>query len=228
MKNGIEQHAVMVALLGKHAAAQAGEEGKEAMLSAVKRVGKERGSRMAARAIIHGDDLSYVNYLAYTEWRAGPGEMEADLNSEEGQAVQHVWKCPWNDAWSKYDLLEYGKYYCLPIDKALYKGFNYDFDLDVDANLSWGEKECKFRWNARLTEEELEELKKKREELGDRYIKTFDFHTGHVLYSAGQELIKLLGERGERAVKGAMEEFCTIFGRECLEAARKAYPEPCL
>lgn len=223
MKNTIEHHAVILALLGKYAILYGQEAGKEALLEGIKRVGKERGTRMAARAAVNGDELNFVNYMAYGEWKAMPGEMEFDMIPGE-EAVQNVFKCPWNDNWKKHGLLEYGKYFCLPIDKALFSSFNYEFRCDVTSNLSWDADKCHFEWHQKLGEEELAALAAKKSELGDSCIRDFDFHVAHVLYSVGAELEKRLGEPGKRALESAKEEFVSIFGSEYLEAAAGKYP----
>ena len=54
----IEHHAMMFAFLAKRAIETCGEEGKQAILDGVTVYGKERGARMAARAIAHGDPLN--------------------------------------------------------------------------------------------------------------------------------------------------------------------------
>ena len=52
----IEHHAVLFALLAKHAVTLCGEKGKKAVLSGMTAYGKERGARMAANALANGDD----------------------------------------------------------------------------------------------------------------------------------------------------------------------------
>ena len=47
----IEHHAVMFALLAKHAIEISGEKGKEAILAGMTRYGNERGRRMALNAL---------------------------------------------------------------------------------------------------------------------------------------------------------------------------------
>lgn len=51
----IEHHAMMFAFLAKHAIERCGEKGKAAILNGMTVYGNERGSRMAANALAHGD-----------------------------------------------------------------------------------------------------------------------------------------------------------------------------
>lgn len=224
MENTIEHHAVIMALLGKYAILYGREKGKKAFLDGIERVGKERGTRMAARAVQNGDELNFVNYIAYGEWAAKPGEMEAAFENESDETVLKVYKCPWHTAWSKHNLLEYGKYFCLPIDKALFSSFNYEFKCDIDSNLSWGADKCYFHWHQKLSDDDKKELAAKKAQLGQSCVKDFNYHTAHVIYSIGAELKKQLGKNGEKAVEDAKREFIQIFGKGFLEAAENLYP----
>ena len=76
-----------------------------------------------------------------------------------------------------------------------------------------------------MSEEDQERLARKKAELGDSCIKDFNYHTGHVLYSIGDELRHLLGkEMGDKVVNQAVEEFTEIFGAEYVAAFENAYP----
>ena len=54
----IEHHAMMFAFLAKHAIELCGEAGKDAILAGMTTYGNERGARMAANALAHGDELT--------------------------------------------------------------------------------------------------------------------------------------------------------------------------
>ena len=124
----IEHHAVMFALLAKHAIEISGEKGKEAILAGMTRYGNERGRRMALNALERGDKLTVLNSQAYGEWKPDfPGQMEFGVTC--GMPVLHTYisRCAWCDAWAKHGLTEYGKYYCCNIDNAWFQGFNPEF-----------------------------------------------------------------------------------------------------
>ncbi|MDR2401707.1 MAG: hypothetical protein LBD73_08675, partial [Deferribacteraceae bacterium] len=69
MTNGLEQHAVLTALLAKHACLLCGEAGEAAYLEGIKRLGIERGARMACRALSGGEKLDIVSFFAFGEWK---------------------------------------------------------------------------------------------------------------------------------------------------------------
>ena len=221
---GIERHAVLVALLAKHAIEACGEAGREAFLKGITRMAYERGTRMAARAILDGERLTAAAFQVYGEWRPQPGEMEAVLVAEPSGAVTIVRDCPWNNSWKKHGLLAYGKLYCEVVDDALARGFHPELRCNVPCTLSHGAECCRFEWNASFSEEEERSIAKKKAELGERAVKGFDYHIGHVLHSVGGEMMAQLGDAGAIATKRAETEFAALFGQARLEAAKKAYP----
>ena len=148
----IEHHAVMFALLAKHAIEISGENGKEAILAGMTRYGNERGRRMALNALERGDKLTVLNSQAYGEWKPDfPGQMEFGVTC--GMPVLHTYiaKCAWCDAWAKHGLTEYGKYYCCNIDNAWFQGFNPEFTCtQLNPPMSWGGDCCRFSWGDSL------------------------------------------------------------------------------
>ena len=73
----IENQAMMFALLCKYTVLAKGEEGREIIQKGMKRYGRERGARMAARAGNNGDPVCLWTNQAYGEWKPDyPGQME--------------------------------------------------------------------------------------------------------------------------------------------------------
>ena len=198
----IEHHAVMFALLAKHAIEISGEKGKEAILSGMTRYGNERGRRMALNALERGDKLTVLNSQAYGEWKPDfPGQMEFGVTC--GMPVLHTYiaKCAWCDAWAKHGLTEYGKYYCCNIDNAWFQGFNPEFTCtQLNPPMSWGGDCCRFSWGEGLTHKQIKALNKKKKSLGNACIKDFTFHTAHILHTVGDVLMEELGNDGAMAV----------------------------
>jgi hypothetical protein len=120
-----QHHALLFALIAKEIVEQAGKDAGEAVLRvAVRRYGKQRGRRMAMRALANGDDLSMTSFLIYGEWRSGTGLGKHDQTVLGSDVRMVVPRCPWTLTWMEASLSEYGRLYCLEIDKALVHGFN--------------------------------------------------------------------------------------------------------
>lgn len=65
----IEHHAILFALLAKQAITAYKDAGKEAILEGMTIYGNKRGSRMAANALDHEDQLTTMTNQAYGEWK---------------------------------------------------------------------------------------------------------------------------------------------------------------
>lgn len=216
----IEHHAMMFAFLAKHAIERCGERGKTAILEGMTAYGNERGARMAANALARGDELTTMTNQAYGEWKPDyDGQMEFGQLRTEPTLQTYIAKCAWCDAWKKHNITEYGKYYCVNVDNAVYQGFRSDFVCTPTAmSLSWGGERCEFDWGHPLSPEEVTTLAEKKRELGTSCMKDFDFHTAHLKYTLGRVLSEKLGADGEAIVRMAAEDFERTFGEKYLHA----------
>jgi hypothetical protein len=222
--NTLEHHAALLALLAKQAIQAAGERGTEAFIAGVTRLGMERGTRMAARAVLRGDKLNLASFQAYGEWRAEDGVMEFSTQAIEPEMRTRAGKCGWNDAWRKHGLIEWGKYFCQTIDDALARGFSAELGCEMTSRLSWDADCCGFNWRQALSQDEAAWVAAKKAELGLQCVKDFDYHVGHVLHSVAGEIAEQLGDAGAKAVDAALSDFAAMFGAACIEAARAVYP----
>jgi len=221
----IEHHAVLFALLSKHAIQLCEKKGEEAILKAMTRYGNERGARMAQNALKNGEELTVLNSQAYGEWKPDyPGQMEFGIIHGEPTLNTYISKCAWCEAWKKHGLMEYGKFYCVNVDNAWFQGFNPEFLCKtITPAMSWGGHRCEFDWGEALSPAQLDELANKKKELGSSCMRDFNFHTAHLLSSIGDTLVKELGADGEKAVELAKAEFDKMFGKEYLESINGLY-----
>ncbi|MEI3381611.1 MAG: L-2-amino-thiazoline-4-carboxylic acid hydrolase [Dorea sp.] len=149
------------------------------------------------------------------EARLSWAKMEFGTLRTEPTLQTYISKCAWCEAWQKHNITEYGKYYCVNVDNAVYQGFRPDFVCTPTAtSMSWGGDRCEFDWGHPLSPEEVEELAKKKAELGSSCMKDFNFHTAHLKYTVSQALIVALGEKGEEAVKLALADYVNTFGQD--------------
>lgn len=223
----IEHHAVLFAFLSKHAIELCGDNGKEAILSGMTIYGNERGARMAANALAHGDELNTMTNQAYGEWKPDyDGQMVFGVLQTEPSLQTYISKCAWCDAWAKHGLTEYGKLYCVNVDNAVYQGFRPDFVCTpISTSMSWGGRECTFDWGHPLTPDDVAELAEKKKALGTSCMKDFNFHTAHLLHTISKTLIEKLGENGQKAVDLALEDYTSAFGSEYLDVLKGTYHE---
>lgn len=221
----IEHHAVLFGLLSKYAIKLCGEHGKDAVLKGMTVYGNERGARMAANALANGDALTLLSNQAYGEWKPDyDGQMEFGILRTHPTLQTYISKCAWCDAWKKHNLTEYGKYYCINVDNAVYQGFNPDFTCTpTTTSLSFGGVRCEFDWGLPLSDEDAIQLPEKKKELGASCMRDFNYHTAHLLHTIGNTLKTELGVTGHEAVTFALQEYVEIFGQEYLDVLEGIY-----
>lgn len=221
----IEHHAMMFAFLAKHAIEQCGEEGKNAILAGMTTYGNERGARMAANALAHGDEPNTMTSQAYGEWKPDyDGQMEFGILRTEPTLQTYISKCAWCEAWKKHNITEYGKYYCVNVDNAVYQGFQKDYVCTPTAtSLSWDGTCCEFDWGRALTPEEVETLAAKKKELGTSCMKDFNYHTAHLKHTICKTLLDSFGQKGQEIIDLALTDYAHTFGQEYLDVLEGVY-----
>lgn len=210
---GVEQHAIMYAMLVRQAVLQAGKTGREAIGEATAVYGFERGGRMRQRALANGDKPDALSYMAYGEWGAEPGTMIVEELKDRKEYFAHVHKCEWCRCWEKHGLLQYGKAYCENVDVSIAHGYDPDSHLQVNSLISAGAPYCEFGYCFELTDEKREQLAEMQRRIGDSAKRDFDYHTAHLYYTCRRVLIEKLGrELGSDVADAAFFDFTRRFG----------------
>ena len=212
----IENQAMMFAFLCKHAVEAKGEAGRAAIQEGMKRYGRERGARMAARARANGDPVDLWTNQAYGEWKPDyPGQMEFGYVHTEPTLVTYISKCAWCEAWKKYDILEYGCEYFVNVDAAVYEGFGCGaVCTPLTTSMSWGGERCDFDWGKPLSEEDVAKVQAKKAELGTSAMRDFDFHTAHIYCAIADTLCKHFPEDSAEIINAAVADYIELFGQE--------------
>ena len=223
----IENQAMMFAFLSRAAIEAKGEEGRAAIQAGMIRYGKERGARMAARARANGDPVDLWTNQAYGEWKPDyQGQMEFGMLRSEPTYQTYISKCAWCEAWKKYDILEYGREYCVNVDAAVYEGFGCGAVCTaLTTSMSWGGERCDFDWGKPLSEKELRLVADKKAELGTDAMKDFNFHTAHIYYSVADELRKHFPEEAGAMIDRAVGDYIGLFGQEAFDCLSEYPPD---
>lgn len=215
----IENQAMMFALLAKYTIETCGEEGRAVIQEGMIRYGRERGSRMAKYARENGDPIELWTNQAYGEWKPDyDGQMTFGYVETEPVLVSYISKCAWCEAWKKYDILEYGREYCVNVDRAVYEGFCPDFVCTpLGESMSFGGERCEFDWGLPLTAEDQEKLAAKKAEIGTKFVRDFQFHTSHIYHTITDVIRKRLPEQSQRIIEQAVRDYIELFGVEEYE-----------
>lgn len=197
---GIRHHAVLYGLIVKYIF-RYDSDPEKTIRNFTQAYGIKRGQRMKKLALENDEPLDINTFLIHGEWTGEKEENSSSLSFDQDNTYSTVHKCAWYDYWKRYDLLSYGTYYCRYIDKALCKGFEGDFSLELQKAIGFGDEECEFRWNRRYDENYLRSHPKK-------WILPFSFHCKELRETA----YKVLDENiRDRILADADEEFRKIF-----------------
>lgn len=209
----IDDHATLFALIAREAVTRFRGDGGAAIRRAVAAYCMERGSRMAARCVADGEELTMRNYILYGEWDDPRGESRSEAAAFEPNYRTNVVVCGWREAWHRRGLLEYGKIYCEHADHYLVRGFNPELELRMGKILSQGGDVCEFDWMGCDFRDATEIARRRREKISRGVVRDFLYHCGHLLSTARRELIFEMGfRRGEEVISSALSEYRKIFG----------------
>ncbi|WP_053956791.1 L-2-amino-thiazoline-4-carboxylic acid hydrolase [Inediibacterium massiliense] len=210
-------HALLFAWISKAVVQAVGEkEGERILRRAVIKYAHQRGKRMALRAKANGDPLTMANYMAYIEWMPQKGEMEQKLVQRSPHTRVNVFKCPWHTAWKENNLMTYGRYFCMEVDKALVEGFNEELAIDVKGTQPNNAKCCDLIFkDAYLTPLNIIKLiYKKLIKPGKKAIMSWEYHSGHLYKTMGEVVGEELGQRAEKVMATGLKNFTDRYGKE--------------
>jgi hypothetical protein len=213
-------HALLFGWIAKAIIIQAGEQKGEVVIrKVVQQYGRQRGRRMALRAIANRHPLNMANYIAYSEWKPTPGNQHImKILDKVPDLSTHIHKCPWYQAWKENDLIPYARFYCLEVDQALVHGFNPDLQLAVNGTLPNGADHCEFIYHgANLTPiNTLMLAYKKAIRPGKSAAMPWEYHLGHLYKTAERVILDELGETGRAAIQIGLAEFARQYGEQAV------------
>jgi hypothetical protein len=200
------------------------EEGERIFRSGVVKYGNQRGRRMAMRAEANGHPLTMTNYFAYAEVKLKRSDLEMELLERSPHARWRASTCPWTVAWEKNDLMDYGRYFCREIDRAVVQGFNDNLVLEVNSIMSDGAAYCDMTFmDANFTFPKLAGLGwKKTVRPGRSAQMPWEYHVGHLYKTLGEVVAEELGDQAPGVMATALDRFSDEFG-EAAGATVLAY-----
>lgn len=214
-------HALMVAWISKAVVDAVGEdEGERIFRRGVVRYGNQRGRRMAMRAGANGHPRTMANYFAYAEVKLKKGDFKMEILERSPHARGRTSVCPWAVAWEKSNLMEYGRYFCMEIDRAVVQGFNDDLVLEVNSTLSNGAEYCDMVFmDANFTLPTMTGLAwKKTVSPGQSVLMPWEYHVGHLYKTLGEVVAEELGDEAADVMATALDDFTDRYGEDAAES----------
>lgn len=216
-------HAYLFGVIAKEVIDTFGEQGVKTIGDGVVRYGQQRGRRMAQRTEADGFERSMLNYVAYGEWSAKPGEMDFSVPAKNPDVQLWIKKCPWYEVWEENKLLEkYGYLYCKYVDVAIAQGYNPSIQFDVVACRGLGDDVCDMRMrSANATKQEDAELATRVNKLGSKAKMPWDYHCAHLFKTLWEAVTANFGSAGLLAMQKALQIFSEVYGQPAADAVLK-------
>lgn len=214
----LPHHAILFALIYKYAVEMYGDEGAQAADQGTMLYGRQRGRRMALRAMADGAELSMENYLLYSEWTDSKNRSVSVVTSRSPVYITENKVCAWLETWKSANLQQYGKNYCRYVDKSLVYGFNPMLQLDITDTLAHGGNSCTFHWHG-FAMDNPDSFNEKKASIAHKTIKDFLYHTAHLLNAMTSALTAQLGDdAAHRIVSSALKTFGEMYGEDMAAA----------
>lgn len=201
----------LVAAWHRELTAAFGERGRQAFVLGVKHYARQRGERMAQRAVAEGTPLTYAAYCAWREWAPSPqsvadGTANASVvRSTAPDYVYEVQRCAWYDAFVQWDALEAGRLYCRHLDEAMARAFSAGLEF-YTVETRHCAPVCVFCIRNAGFDGPLPAR--------TEYIRGFDYHCAHTFYAFADTAAGAFGPKGEALAARVLEAFGAEYGEE--------------
>jgi hypothetical protein len=210
----------MMGWISKAVVAAVGEEeGERIIRKAVVKYGNQRGRRMAMRAAENGHPRTSTNYFPYVEAKLPMRDFKMEFLERSPDLRWRTSRCPHSDAWAENDLMQYGRFFCMEIDKALVQGFNEDLVLEVNGTLSEGAQYCDMTFReADFTAVKMAGVAwKKVVRPGRTAVMPWEYHVGHLYKTLTEVITEELGKQASDVMAAALEDFTGRYGEAATE-----------
>lgn len=124
------------------------EEGETLLKEAVEYFGKKRGEKIAERVKAEGKDLTFKNWLIYTDIDSSKN-FRPIVSIDDGDFIAKVKHCSFFKAAEEWGLGEYAKIYCKYVDYKILEGYNPDIKLNLNQRQLSGKSRCVFRYKVK-------------------------------------------------------------------------------
>jgi hypothetical protein len=174
---------------------------------------------MAMRAEANGHPRTFANYFPYVEIKVPMRDFEMEFLERSPDLRGRTSRCPWSDAWAENDLMRYGRFFCMEIDRAVVQGFNEDLVLEVSGTLSNGAEYCEMTFReADFTPMKMAGIAwKKVVRPGRTAVMPWEYHVGHLYKTLAEVITEELGEQASDVMATALEDFTDRYGEAATE-----------
>lgn len=219
-----KNHAFIAATFYKLLTEHFGDRGTAAFVHCTQRYAEQRGARMAQRAIRDGKPLNFATYRGYGEWVNTQSVKDEGVDNQgyvteyAPDFTEHVTMCPWAAQFKEMNMQQAGTVYCQHLDNSVVRGFNPYLVYEVPQSMHEQGYCIQIARGANFEEGKIPTKKKE-------YLRTFDFHCGHIYKTFSQITIAIFGSEGQEVAAEVLKRFANEYGRDMADVLVKYYDE---
>ena len=136
--------ALMYCVFAREMVESFGEEGKAALIRAVKAYGVARGTRLRG---IHQDQGLPISLRSLFEHYDLPGHSDTEKTRtvfENEKLVSYTYRCPFQEQWRERGCVDFGRLYCQNFHHAFWQEYRSDLDVQLPEILTTDHPHCLF------------------------------------------------------------------------------------
>jgi len=121
-----------------------GEEGKRALVRAVRAYGRARGERLRRRHGEMGLPIGLRSLFEHYDLPTHPGTVKERRVFEDDRLVSYTYSCPYEKFWRAHDGTGLGLVYCENFHHAFWQTYRPDIDVQMPEILTKDDPHCLF------------------------------------------------------------------------------------
>ena len=135
---------LMYIVFAKEMVNSLGQEGKEALVRAVRAYGKARGERLRKRHEEQGLPITMRSLFEHYDLPGTPGTKKERKVFEDNKLVSYTYQCPYEQVWRANDGTDLGLLYCENFHHAFWQTYRPDIDVQIPEILTKDDPHCLF------------------------------------------------------------------------------------
>jgi hypothetical protein len=135
---------LMYIIFAKEMVSSFGEEGKEALVRAVRSYGKARGERLRKRHIEMGLPINMRSLFEVYDLPGTSGTKKERKRFTDDELISYTYACPYEKVWRANGAVDLGLVYCENFHHAFWQSYRADLDVQIPEILTKNDPDCLF------------------------------------------------------------------------------------
>jgi hypothetical protein len=135
---------LMYIIFAKEMVNSFGDEGKKALVRAVRSYGKARGERLRKRHLDMGLPINMRSLFEVYDLPGTSGTKKERKRFTDNELVSYTYVCPYEKVWRENEAVDLGLVYCENFHHAFWQTYRPDLDVQIPEILTKNDPDCLF------------------------------------------------------------------------------------